>query len=284
MAHETTHVVQQQHSALARTSLLRDVSDYLPDVSVSDVIPDWVLDGVRTAVRAIPGYTLLTYITGTDPLTDTPVTVGRQELIDTLLTYGPFGAAVGPVLEAIDVLGEIFDFVSNSLAAHDLTLDRIKRDVDHAWTELSVTNSIAGNVAIVKRYVDAFLRDVRAFVVSIVDRVLEMVRAAVVAVAEPLLETPEIAPIWNLTKKVLHYDPLRGTEVNAPTAEIIADFLRLIGQEQRLAADGGARHAAEDGRLARHAARDVLEPRRRARVDLLRRLGGDPAARTCRTC
>ncbi len=235
IAHEATHVAQQQTVATARTTLMRDVTDYLPDVSVSDVIPDWILDGVRSAVRAIPGYTLLTYITGTDPLTDEPVRVSQEELIDTLLTYGPFGAAVGTVLQTIDVLGDIFNFVSESLDAHDLTLARISRDIDRAWDELSVTNGIAGNVAIVERYVNAFLRDVRAFVDSIVDRVLEIVRSVVAEVAEPLLETPEIAPIWNLTKKVLHYDPLRGTEVQAPTAEIIADFLRLIGQEQRLA-------------------------------------------------
>jgi phage-related protein len=235
IAHEATHVAQQQTVPGARTTLMRDVSDYLPDVSVSDIIPDWILDGVRSAVRAIPGYTLLTYITGTDPLTDEPVRVDQQELIDTLLTYGPFGPAVGPVLQAIDLLGDIFNFVSENLDAHDLTLARISRDIDNAWDELSVTNGIAGNVAIVERYVNAFLRDVRAFVDSIVEQVLEMVRAVVAEVAEPLLETPEIAPIWNLTKKVLHYDPLRGTDVEAPTAEIIADFLRLIGQEQRLA-------------------------------------------------
>jgi hypothetical protein len=235
IAHEATHVAQQQTVAAARTTLMRDISDYLPDISLSDLIPDWILDGVRSAIRAIPGYTVLTYITGTDPLTGDPVTVSQEELIDTLLPFGPFGAAVGTVLQTIDVLGDIFTFVSESLAAHNLTFARIKRDIDNAWDELSVTNGIAGNVAIVERYVDAFLRDVRAFVDSIVDRVLEIVRSVVAEIAEPLLETPEIAPIWNLTKKVLHYDPLRGTEVQAPTAEIIADFLRLIGQEQRLA-------------------------------------------------
>ena len=233
-------------------------------------------------VRSIPGYTLLTYITGTDPLTDEQVSVSPQELIETLLTYGPFGAAVGPVLQAIEVLGEIFTFVSESLDAHGLTFARIKRDIDSAWDELSVTNGIRGNVAIVERYVDAFLHDVGAFVESIVDRVLEMVRAVVAEVAEPLLETPEIAPIWNLTKKVLHYDPLRGVEVNAPTAEIIADFLRLIGQERAARADGGARHAAGDRRLARHAAGRLLEPDHRARGALRRRVGGDPAAEPAR--
>lgn len=235
MAHEATHVAQQQTVPAARTTLMRDVTDYLPDVSVSDVIPDWILDGVRSAVRAIPGYTLLTYITGNDPLTDEPVAVSHEELIETLLTYGPFGAAVGTVLQSIDVLGEIFDFVSEGLATHDLTLARLKRDIGDAWDELSVTNGIAGNVAIVERYVNALLRDVGSFVESIVDRVLEVVRSVVAEVAEPLLETPEIAPVWNLAKKVLHYDPLRGVEVQAETVEIIADFLRLIGQEQRLA-------------------------------------------------
>lgn len=235
MAHEATHVAQQHTSAAARTTLMRDVSDYLPDVSLDDLIPDWILDGVRSTVRAIPGYVLLTYIAGRDPLSDEPAPASPQELIEALLTRGPFGPAVGAVLQTIDVLGEIFDFVMASLAAHDLTLARLQRDISSAWDELSVANGIAGNVAILDRYVSALLRDVTAFVDSIVDRVLEIVRSVVAAIAEPLLETPQIAPLWHLVKKVLHYDPLRGVTVEAPTTEIIADFLRLIGQEQRLA-------------------------------------------------
>ena len=235
MAHEATHVAQQNTSELARSSIIRDVTDYLPDVSVDDLIPDWILDGVRSAVRAIPGYTLLTYVTGVDPLSDEAVSVTPADLIETVLTYGPFGAAVGPVLQAIEVLGEIFTYVSDQLAANGLTLARVTADIAAAWDELSVTNGIEGNVAIVNRYVSAFLRDVRNFVGAIVTQVLEMVRAVVVDFAEPLLESPQIAPVWKLTKKVLHYDPLRGVEINAPTVEIIADFLRLIGQEQRLA-------------------------------------------------
>lgn len=235
MAHEATHVVQQQAAPATRSTLMRDVSDFLPDVSLNDLIPDWILDGVRSAVRLTPGYLLLTFITGKDPLTDEPVAVSAERLIETLLTYGPFGAAVGAVLQSIDVLGQIFDFVTEGLAANDLTLVRIERDINAAWDEMSVGNGIAGNLAIVQRYVTALLQDVARFVESIVDRVLEIVRSVVAEVAEPLLETPEIAPVWNLAKKVLHYDPLRGVEVQAPTVEIIADFLRLIGQEQRLA-------------------------------------------------
>jgi hypothetical protein len=235
MAHEATHVVQQGVVPAARGTLMRDLRDYLPDVSVSDLIPDWVMDGVRSLVRAVPGYTVLGYITGQDPLTGDPVMVNRADLIESLLSFGPFGAALGPVLQALDVLDEIFGIVSADLAAHNLTLSRVQRDIGSALRELTFDNGIAGNVAVIRRYLDAILTDVQGFVGSIADRVIALVRSAVVKLAEPLLQTPEVAPIWNLARKVLHYDPLRGEPVQAPTAEIIADFLRLIGQEQRLA-------------------------------------------------
>lgn len=227
IAHEAAHVAQQAASPVARATLQR--------LAISDLIPGWILDGVRNAVRALPGYSILTTIVGEDLLTGRPAATSREELVETLLTYGPFGAAVGPLLSTIDVLGDVFAVVSEGLRANDLTLARIGRDIETAWEQFSLTNGIAGNLAIVRRLVEALLRDVARFVASIVDRVIELVRAVVAEVAEPLLETPEIKPIWDLTKKVLRYDPLRGEEVQAESVDIIADFLRLIGEEERLA-------------------------------------------------
>ena len=264
LAHELVHVGQQTpvassseapHRPRARAppsvqrlpdddtsivpAFVSDLATSVSDVatSVSDVIPDLdsILDAVRDQIRALPGYIVLTYVTGTDPLSDEPVPATPLELVEKLLTFGPFGAAVGTVLQAVDVLGEVFAFLKEGLETHGLTYARIEGDIGRAWGELSVTEGIAGNVAIVRRYIDAFLSDLLAFVESIAERVLEMVRAVLARVAEPILETDPIGPVWSLAKKVMHYDPLRGEDVNAPTAEIIADFLRLIGQEQRLA-------------------------------------------------
>ncbi len=228
MAHEATHVAQQGSSAVARATLMRDFS-------VTDLIPDSILEAVRSTVRAIPGYQLLSTIVGADLLTGEPAQTSREELVETLLTYGPFGAAVGPLLSAIDVLGDIVAVITEGLAANNLSLDRIKRDIDTAWDEFTLEGGISGNAAIVARLVGALLSDVASFVSSIVDRVIEIVRAVVAEVAEPLLETPEFKPIWDLTKKVLHYDPLRGESVDADTVDIVADFLTLIGEEERLA-------------------------------------------------
>lgn len=235
MAHEATHVVHQGLApAAAPPVVMRSVSDYLASVSVADIIPDGVLESIRSLVRVIPGYTALTYVIGEDLLTGEAVHVDVDALIDAVLTQGPFGPAVATVLRALSIAQDIYTAVTGAFAAHRLTLDRVRRDVTAAWAEVSVTKGIDGNVAIVRRYVDAILRDLGALVSDLVDQVLAMVRRAVVAVAEPFLQRPSIAPVWNLAKEVLHYDPLLGAAVNVPTVQIITDFLTLIRQTDRL--------------------------------------------------
>lgn len=253
MAHEATHVVQQQAVAVYR------------DLEVTDLIPDWIIDGVTSAAQEIPGYTLLTVITGKDPLTDEPATVSRTEFVEKLLTFGPFGAAVGPLLQTIDVLGDIVTMLMDALAAHNLTFARIGSDISAAWDEMGVLEGIDGNVAIVERYVDAIVADIRAFVSDVIDAVIAKVREVAADVAEPLLQRPEIAPYWNLAVKVFHHDPLRDEDVSAPTVEILGDFLRLAGRDEVLA------QMTERGTLQETA--DWLDQQWATFTDLLSRTG-----------
>jgi hypothetical protein len=260
LAHEVTHTLQQS-GAVSASSTVSDPADAsereaedvatrvtqqraagpvqgtAPDVmrDATDLIPDFILDGVKSAISSVPGYDLLAGIIGKDPITDRPVQMSRTELIEKLLTYGPFGANVGQVLQAVDVLGDVYTLVTDGLAANNLTMARIERDIGAAWDEISVTGGIDANAAIVRRYVDAILNDVSGFVRGIVDQVIAKVRAVVAEVAEPHLQDPQIKPVWDLARKVLHYDPLRGEDVSAPTVEILGDFLRLIGKEDALA-------------------------------------------------
>lgn len=196
---------------------------------------DWVLDGVRSAARALPGYSLIADVIGRDPLTGERVTVERGGLVELVLTYGPFGPAVAAVLETAEVIGEVFNTIATGLATNNLTFDRIVRDVASAFDEFTLSNGIDANLAILRRYLDAFLGDIASFVGGIADRVIEIVRSVAASLVEPLLESEPIKPVWDLARQVLHVDPLRGTEVQTPTVEILANFLRLIGQEDVLA-------------------------------------------------
>lgn len=223
MAHEATHVVQQRPVDTWRVPAQRDFE-------AGDLVPDFVIDGVKSALRAIPGYSMLGLITGKDPLTDEPVRTPDVELVETLLTFGPFGAAVGPVIEIIKVLGDVIAYLRERMGAHGLTLERVGRDIGAAWDELDFWAGIDDNVAIVERYIDAFLADVRAFIGDVKDAVIAKVREVAASVAEPLLQTDAIAPIWNLAVEVFHYNPLTGQPVNVPPEKILADFLILIHQ------------------------------------------------------
>lgn len=236
MTHEATHVAQQERDPGLRRTIMRefDLGIELPDISVEDVIPDWVLDGVRDAAAALPGYPLLTQIVGSDPITGRHVEASPRDMLVEILSYGPFSGALGPVLDLLDVVDDLVALVRGGLARHDLTLSRLQRDIDAAWDEFSVSGGIEGNLAIVRRYVAAMLADVTAFVTEVAGEILQRVREAAVDAIEPLLQADPIGPVWDLAVKALHYDPLRGTPLDVPTVEILADFLRLIGEDQRL--------------------------------------------------
>ncbi|MGC0273295.1 eCIS core domain-containing protein [Pseudactinotalea sp. Z1739] len=191
---------------------------------------DWVLDGVRSRARDLPGYSMVAQVIGRDPITGEAVTVERNALVETLLTYGPFGPAVAAVLEAAEVIGHVFDALTAGLEANRLTRRRVVADIAAAFDEFTLSAGIAANLAIVRRYLDAFCTDLRNVVRQMAGRVIAIVRAVVVDLAEPFLAIEAIKPVWDLTKQVLHRDPLRGVEVEAPTVEILANFLRLIGQ------------------------------------------------------
>lgn len=226
----------------------------------------WVEGAILSIVREIPGYDVATLIAGADPITGRSVGLDRRTMIEKILGHGPFAAGIGPVLATLDIIDDVIAVVTDGLASHGLSFARIRKDFGDCWDEISLIDGVDANVAIVRRYVDRFVADVRAFATEIADRLIEMVRAAAVAIAEPFLQQPEIAPIWNLAKKVMKYDPLKGEAVEAPTVEILADFLRLIGQEQRLA------QMQERGTLQRTA--DWLDTQFSTFADILSALKG----------
>ncbi|MFF6883402.1 DUF4157 domain-containing protein [Streptomyces sp. NPDC012421] len=229
MAHEAAHVVQQRTLPGARCLLMRQ-----PAKDGGVPLPSF-LGSLAAPVRALPGYGLLTLITGKDLLSGTPVAVDRGELVVQVLTSGPFGPVVGEVLKAAGIIGDVFSLLADGLARNDLTFARLVRELEHAWAEIHVAEGVDAGLRVVRRHVDAVLSDVRAFVRQIAARVVELIRTAAAGLVEPLLETPKFKPVWELAKKVLHYDPLRDRPVEAPTVEILEDFLRLIGQESALA-------------------------------------------------
>ena len=218
MAHEATHVVQQTGPGIQRSS--------------DSILPDFVMDGVRSLARSVPGYDMLTVVAGYDPIANRNVERSPENLVRGVLGLVPFGSIVANKLLELGVLQEAYRQIDAGLTARNLTLARIQAEIDKAWNELSIDKGIDGNVAVITRHVDGLYQDAVAFVKDIIDAIVQVIRDAAVGVAEKYLVG---TPVWDLTKKVLHQDPLRGTPVVAPTTEILADFLKLIGKQDALA-------------------------------------------------
>ena len=101
---------------------------------------------------------------------------------------------MGPLLQSIDVISDVVAVIRDGLAANGLTLDRVWRDLEAAWDEIHLADGTDAAIAIIARYVRAFLADVQAFVSSIVDAVMAKVRAVVADVAEPIVRRPPRSP------------------------------------------------------------------------------------------
>lgn len=223
MAHEATHVVQQQAVGVYRSPIQRESDSWLPD---------FVIDEVKDLAHDVPGYTMLTVVAGYDPIANENVDRSPTNLVRGVLGLVPFGNEIAKRLLDMGILQEAFRMLDEGLTAHNLTLVRIQREIDQVWDELSVSNGISGNIEVVERHVTGLYRDAMAFVRGVIDAVLQLIRDAAVGLASKLLEG---RPVWDLTKKVLHQDPLTGARVDAPTVEILADFLTLIGKQDTLA-------------------------------------------------
>ncbi|MFC6016066.1 DUF4157 domain-containing protein [Plantactinospora solaniradicis] len=223
MAHEATHVVQQQAVNVYRDWVHR---------SSDGLLPDFIADAARSYARSLPGYDMLTVVAGYDPIADRAVERTPENLVRGVIGLVPFGNHIADKLLELEILQDAFALVDRGLVEHNLTLARISGDIDRAWDEIDVLNGLDANQAIIARYIDALFSDALAFARSLVDTVLQMIREAAVGLAETYLAD---TPVWALAKKVIHYDPLRGTPVEATTVEILTDFLTLIGKQDTVA-------------------------------------------------
>ncbi|MGX6606291.1 eCIS core domain-containing protein [Micromonosporaceae bacterium Da 78-11] len=217
MAHEATHVVQQQSIGVYRLPVQRDATDLLTG-------------GLTSLIRGIPGYDMLTVVAGYDPIANRTVDRSPENLVRGVLGLVPFGNLVAGKLIELGVVQDAYRMIDDGLTARNLTLQRIQAEIDRAWKEIDLTDP-DGAVAIVRRHVSGLYTDALTFVRGIYDAVVQLIRDAAVALAEKHLVG---TPVWELTKKVLRHDPLRGTPVEASTVEILTDFLKVLGKEDTL--------------------------------------------------
>lgn len=222
LAHELTHTVQQGGAVRKKPEISATSKTIQPSL-LSFAVPGFIKDNVRH----IPGYTLLTVISGYDPLNDVNVPRTAINLIEGFMGLIPFGTAIFDKLQEYGIIDQVFEWVESRLSELNLNMQALLDLVQKAWDESSITTF----VDVVTEKFNEVVDRVTAFATSLVDQVITWIKEALIGVAEPLLAENKA---WALIKKIIKYDPLRDEEVNATTVEILEDFLILIGKETEL--------------------------------------------------
>lgn len=230
LAHELTHTVQQGGADIQQKPLqISSAPEMVQGFAISD-LPSLAVNEIRDIARSIPGYTLFTVIIEYNPITNQSVGRTAMNLVQGLLELIPIaGPAIFDKLQEYGILQRAFDWVSGKLDEIGLSSTAILDLIGEAWDELEFPYTNALDVLTDK--FNTLLNRVIRFVSSLTDQLLTWIKEALIDVAEPYLEENQA---WSLLKKVIHYDPLRGEEVDAETVEILEDFLMLIGKETEL--------------------------------------------------
>lgn len=226
LAHELTHVVQQGAAPQQQPQIQ-------PAPEQVQRFGGVIRSRLAALARHVPGYTLLTTVVGYDPIAGAAVARTAANFVGGLLGLIPFGTALYDKLVETGVIGRALNFVRGELRRFNLSADRLRQEVRSARSEMEFLrlDVFQYNLGVLRRHVSGLLADIRGFADSVARTLLTLVKEALFS---RLRRIANGLPGYSLLTKILRRDPLTGEGVEASTAQIIEEFLILIGQRRHL--------------------------------------------------
>ncbi|MDY8138081.1 DUF4157 domain-containing protein [Aquimarina sp. 2201CG5-10] len=225
LAHELTHTVQQSDSVQRKPEISKTSNSV-------QLLPGFIASRLNEYARFIPGYSLLTVIIGYNPILGADVQRTPTNIVEGLLELVPiWGVLLVNKLREYNALQTAFDWIEGELTRLNLTTSRIESLINQAWDDMDFLrlDPFDYNVGVLVNTFQGLYNDVVSFADSLKDQVLGFIKDAVVSPLVGFLEAN--SPTYVLATKVLGRKFPLDEEVNAPTVEILEDFLVLIGKE-----------------------------------------------------
>ncbi|MBA1443750.1 MAG: DUF4157 domain-containing protein [Gammaproteobacteria bacterium] len=238
LAHELTHVVQQGGAVQRRPATpgiqrkaMRSGGRITRAPPSIQRLPGFIGRRLNSYARYIPGYTLLTVIIGYNPLLGQTVARTPRNLLQGFMGLASvLGIRLFAKLTELGIVDAAFNWVNARLQALRLNVGRVERLIQQAYDRMDFLrlDPIAYNRRVLVNTFAPLVRDVRRFAGQLVDKVVELIKNALRSLALGL-------PGYRLITMIIGSDPLTDAPVIATTAQIIAEFLTLIGATQELA-------------------------------------------------
>ncbi|MDX2304715.1 MAG: DUF4157 domain-containing protein [Microscillaceae bacterium] len=245
LVHELTHTIHQR--AVIMRYFSEAHTDTLMGFSINDVTSALGID-LNKIIDNIPGYSLLTFALSYDIIRNKDVERNAHNLIKGLMGVVPGGNILYEKLNEYGIIQKAYDWVSGELGRLNITFTRIQQVFQGALNKLQLEfkdkgfweiakDAVKGNlgelinkaITIFREEFASLITDINNFASSAIDQLIKFVTETL---GIPLVNYLEKnSPAYKLATKVLHRKFPLQDRVEASTAEILEDFLILIGKK-----------------------------------------------------
>lgn len=227
LAHELTHTIQQGHSVQRS----RQVSTTTSTPPVQRLGVQDALDKFAEWAANIPGFTLLTFVIGFNPINMRSVDRNAANLLRALIQVMPGGAFITQALDNHGVINKAAAWVEQKIATlGDIggeIVSGLKRFMDSlSWTDIF---DLGGVWERAKAIFTAPISHLISFGASLALEILKMVKDAIL---KPLAALAKGTSGYDLLCVILGEDPISGDPVPRTAENLLGAFMKFIGQEE----------------------------------------------------
>lgn len=233
LAHELAHTIQQRGAAQPR-GVMRSVDTTVHERSSPRVqrlgIQD-ALDYFADKAAWLPGFTMLTFLLGFNPISLRSVPRTAANLLRALIQLLPGGPLITQALDNHGIVERVAAWAEGQLSALGDVGASIRQSVDEFLDGLSWTDifDLGGVWERAKRIVTGPIDRIIAFGSSLIGGIIEFVKDAILRPIAGLVANTRGYP---LLKAVLGFDPITGDAVPRDATTLIGGFMTLIGQQE----------------------------------------------------
>ncbi|MBN9297691.1 MAG: DUF4157 domain-containing protein [Filimonas sp.] len=230
IAHELTHVVQQgtaiRRKADPTVNISQQTSPVIQGLGMRDA-----LNFFANAANNIPGFTMLTFIIGMNPINGQAVPRNATNLFRAIIGFMPGGNMIFEALQNHGIIDRVGNWAQEQLATLGMAAGMFRTALNTFLDSLSWSDifDLDGVWERAKRIFTEPIDRIISFIGGLVSGIIRFIKEAIL---RPLAALAEGTRGYDLLKAVLGQDPVTGDPVPRTAETLIGGFMRLIGQEE----------------------------------------------------
>ncbi|HSR39025.1 MAG TPA: DUF4157 domain-containing protein, partial [Phnomibacter sp.] len=197
-----------------------------------DAAKEWLLGKVRDFVLEVPGYRLLRYILGYDPITGEEIQKTPDTLLDAVIGLIPlYGHVIRPVLDYFNATAPVANWLFNAVNRFIGLIESIGSRFEQFWDSLSL-DDVADPDGVMRRVVELFtgiVSDVLSFVEEAASTFLNMVKEIALTNIGQFVQQ-HFPNAFDLLCVVLGENPITHESVPRNGGTIMNAGLKVLGE------------------------------------------------------